>query len=152
MDMLKRKALSGETIIIRWPRAEARQNNCYKNGDRFQAMGITADGVIVHSEKPVPESMRWSYKDDRSMYVEDWEYCVEGMKAEIGDIIVVVNPAISDGCYGLGDKFKVLNVDEFGVRVAIEGCDDDFLRCFGKENTSFIEHKEYEVMQKGKTD
>lgn len=42
------------------------------------------------------------------------------MKAEIGDIIVIVNPAVSDSCYGLGDKFKVLNVDEFGVRVAIE--------------------------------
>lgn len=71
------------------------------------------------------------------------------MKAEIGDIIVIVNPAVSNACYGLGDKFKVLNVDEFGVRVAIEDCEDESLRCF--ENTSFIEHKEYEVLKKGKT-
>lgn len=53
--------------------------------------------------------------------------------------------------YGLGDKFKVLNVDEFGVRVAIEDCDDESLRGFGTENTSYIEHKEYEVLKKEKT-
>ena len=71
------------------------------------------------------------------------------MKAEIGDIIVIINPAVSNACYGLGDKFKVLNVDEFGVRVAIEDCEDKSLRYF--ENTSYIEHKEYEVLKKGKT-
>lgn len=74
------------------------------------------------------------------------------MKAEIGDIIVITNPAASNICYCLGDKFKVLNVDEFGVRVAIEDCDDESLRGFGTENTSYIEHKEYEVLKKGKTD
>ena len=63
------------------------------------------------------------------------------MKAEIGDIIVIVNPAVSDSCYGLGDKFKVL----------IEDCDDESLRGFGTENTSYIEHKEYEVLKKEKT-
>lgn len=73
------------------------------------------------------------------------------MKAENGDIIVIVNPAVSDSCYSLGDKFKVLNVDEFGVRVAIEDCDDESLRGFGTENTSYIEHKEYEVLKKEKT-
>ena len=72
------------------------------------------------------------------------------MKAKIGDIIVIVNPAVFDACYGLGDKFKVLYADEFGVRVAIEGCEDKSLQGF--EITSFIEHKEYEVLKKGKTD
>ena len=47
-----------------------------------------------------------------------------GMEAEIGETIVIVSPMLSDGFYGVGDKFKVLAKDDYGVKVSIQGSDD----------------------------
>lgn len=153
MDMAeRRKAFKGETIIIRRPRKEAMDCDCYKRGDEFEVVDVTADGVKVHSEKSVPESMRWDYRDDRTMFIEDWEYKIKGLEAEIGETIVIINPIITDGFYGQGDKFKVLDVDKAGVKVAIDGCDDELLWWNGESNTAFIAHEEYEVLKNGKDD
>ena len=70
-----------------------------------------------------------------------------GMEAEIGETIVIVSPMLSDGFYGYGDKFKVLAKDDYGVKVAIEGCDDELLWWGGEPNTAFICHEEYEVLR-----
>ena len=72
-----------------------------------------------------------------------------GMEAEIGETIVIVSPMLSDGFYGVGDKFKVLAKDDYGVKVAIEGCDDELLWWGGEPNTAFIAHEEYEVLRDG---
>lgn len=75
-----------------------------------------------------------------------------GMEAEIGETIVIVNPMLSDDFYGFGDKFKVLDKNDYGVKVAIDNCDDELLWWNGDPNTAFIAHEEYEVLKKGKTD
>lgn len=146
----RRKAFKGETIIIRHPRKEAMDCDCYKRGDEFEVVDVTASGVKVHSEKSVPESMRWDYRDDRTMFVEDWEYRIKGINAEIDYTIVIVDPIASEGWYDLGDKFKVLDSNDFGVKVAIDGCNDEFLWWNGEPNTAFIAHEEYEVLRNGK--
>ena len=70
-----------------------------------------------------------------------------GMEAEIGETIVIVSPMLSDGFYGYGDKFKVLAKNDYGVKVAIEGCNDELLWWGGEPNTAFIAHEEYAVLR-----
>lgn len=108
---------------------------------------------IVENEQEwefLAQLIRWDYNDDRFMYVEDWECRVKGVEAEIGETIVIVNPIATDGYYTLGDKFKVLDKDDAGVKVAIDGCDEELLWWNGEPNTAFITHEEYEVVKNGK--
>lgn len=70
-------------------------------------------------------------------------------EVKVGETIVIVNPIATDGFYGLGDKFTILDKDGYGVKVAIEGCDDELLWWNGEPNTAFIAHEEYEVLRDG---
>lgn len=70
-----------------------------------------------------------------------------GMEAEIGETIVIVNPFLSFGFYDFGDKFKVLDKNDYGVKVAIDNRDNKLLCWNCEPNTAFIAHDEYEVLR-----